>query len=295
MNNEGGIGIRFDESALREDPILQKARIAVPTLELPKGIPSPVLDRARTAWEDRTRSEYTGVMIVHHFHGLLVDVNAPMDLQEIALTMVKQEQEHAALCMAAARALGADGEVVFDLSELRMERTQAPLETQIMSMLVGTYAVGEVVAHRLLHHAIHALPQNGYQDILKRIYRDEVLHAHIGSAILASIREGASPKWLPYPGDEALAKLFADSITGMCSRDVVEEAELGFFDSPQWGEHLKSVGIPPARAFRKAYFEGLATNVGRSVRKAGLDPDRFPTLRQAFQRVNSHLDRLDTA
>ena len=208
-------------------------------------------------------------MIVHHFHGLLVDVNAPMDLQEIALTMVKQEQEHAALCMTAARALGSEGEVVFDLSELRMERTHEPLETQVLRMLVGTYAVGEVVAHRLLHHAIHALPKNGFQEILKRIYRDEVLHAHIGSAVLATVRTGDSPKWLPYPGDKALAALFAESIVGMCQRDVVEEAELGYFTNPEWGVHLKQIGIPPAEEFRKAYFDGLGTNVLKSVRKTG--------------------------
>ena len=75
--------------------------------DYPEESPTPAGKGTRCR-EDRTRSEYIGVMIVHHFHGLLMDVNAPMDLQEIALTMVKQEQEHAALCMTAARALGSE-------------------------------------------------------------------------------------------------------------------------------------------------------------------------------------------
>ena len=97
-----------------------------------------------------------------------------------------------------------------------MERTHEPLETQVLRMLVGTYAVGEVVAHRLLHHAIHALPKNGFQEILKRIYRDEVL-LRIGSAVLATVRTGDSPKWLPYPGDKALAASSPNPLSGCVS------------------------------------------------------------------------------
>ena len=98
MTAEEGIGLRFDSSAVAEDPIIAAARISLPSIPPAKGYSQVAMEAARKAWEDRTRSEYTGVMIVHHFHGLLVDLNAPMDLQEVALTMLKQEQEHAALC-----------------------------------------------------------------------------------------------------------------------------------------------------------------------------------------------------
>ena len=94
MVEEDSIGLRFDMSALADDPLLKAARIETPTIEAPSDISDEVREVACRAWEDRTRSEYIGVMIVHHFHGLLVDLNAPMDLQEVALTMLKQEQEH---------------------------------------------------------------------------------------------------------------------------------------------------------------------------------------------------------
>ena len=282
MSVEDGIGLRFDSSAVAMDPILRGSRVELPTIAKADGYSEVAISAARKAWEDRTRSEYTGVMIVHHFHGLLVDLNAPMDLQEVALTMLKQEQEHAALCMTAARSLGSDGEVVFDMEELQLMRTSSPLEDQLMGMLVGTYAVGEVVAHRLLRHAIRALPANPYQDILRRIYKDEVLHAHIGPLVINSIRTAEEPRWLPYRGDEQLANEFTKFIQSMRARDVVEEEEIALFEDESLRKELMELGVPPSIPFRNAYFESLNTDVRKSVTKSGLTPEDYPALAQAL-------------
>lgn len=264
------IGLRFDISALGEDPLLQAARLSLPTFSPPSNLRDDVRKVACSGWEDRTRSEYVGVMIVHHFHGLLVDLNAPMDIQEVALTMLRQEQEHAAACMAAARSLGSDGEVAFDVEELRMNRNNRPLEAQLLTMIIGTYAVGEVVAHRLLRHAIRALPENAYQGVLKKIYQDEVLHAHIGSALIRSIRAKEEPRWLPYPGDTVVINEFVGNVEALKKRAVVETQEEELFKDPEAAEQLILVGIPPSGPFREAYHLSLKTDVPKSMEKSGL-------------------------
>ena len=286
------IGLRFDISALADDPLLKAARIETPLIQAPTDISETVRKAACQAWEDRTRSEYVGVMIVHHFHGLLVDLNAPMDIQEVALTMLKQEQEHAALCMAAARSLGSEAEVAFDLSELQLIRTSAPLENQLINMLIGTYAVGEVVAHRLLRHAIHALPDTPYQDILRRIFMDEMLHAHIGPAILKSLRKKAEPVWIRCPDDKTLMGSFGAYIKAMSMRDVIEEDEALLFENEQYAAELVRLGIPPSLPFRKAYLEAIMTDIPKAIMRCGIDVAEYPSVVDAIRTVQEEVETM---
>lgn len=264
------LGIDFDLSSVADDPVIRRARVRAPALVAPPGLRDDVRALAARAWEDRTRSEYVGVMIVRRFHGLLVDLNAPMDLQEVALAMVTEEQRHAALCMAAARTLGSDGVVAFDLDELQQARTAAPLEQQVIEMLVGTYACGEVVAHALLRHAIRAVPASGYRDVLRTILRDEVLHARIGPLILAAARAGGEAAWLPWPGDAPVTALFQRQQTAMRGRAVVEDDEAALFEDPEAAEQLRALGVPPSAAFKAAYLRAVERDIPRSVARVGL-------------------------
>ena len=264
------LGLRFDLSALHADPLLTRHRGKVIPLETITLRPD-VQAIACRAWEDRTRAEYVGVMIVRHFHGLLVDLNAPMDLQEIALAMLIQEQQHAQLCMGAARSLGSDGEVAFDLEELQLKRTEQELELQFLSMLIGTYCCGEVVAHVLLRHAIKAVEDTPYRDILRRIAQDEVLHAHIGPAILRTIRDEAAPKWIAYPGDEWVGQVAIHHMKVLAERDVIEPDEAELFLDPEAAEQLRAVGIPPSNPFKEAYLKGVRNVVPKALARAGVE------------------------
>jgi hypothetical protein len=273
---EENIGLRFDLSAIEGDSIVRRHRAQGFTLP-PITLREDVHPVARRGWEDRTRSEYTGVMIVRHFHGLLVDLNAPMDLQELALAMLLQEQQHAQYCMAAARSLGSEGEVAFELSELQLQRDNSPLEEQLLTMVVGTYCCGEVVAHVLLRHAIQALPDTPYRDILKRIARDEVLHARIGTLLLGSIREKSAPKWIEYPGDDWVVRTAETNLAMLRQRDVIEEDEAMLFEDPAAGSELCSVGIPPSEPFKEAYHYGVNEVVPRGLVKIGIPFGSNPT------------------
>ncbi|MFN7135080.1 MAG: hypothetical protein ACK4N5_23595, partial [Myxococcales bacterium] len=195
------LALQFDRSTLTTLPLVRRSTVALPALEVPAGITPELLRLARTCWEERARSEYVGVMIVRRFHGLLVELNAPMDLQEVALLMMLQEQRHAALCVHAAKALGSDGELQFDRAELAQPITSEPLEAQLLEMICGTYLVGEVVALALIRHSIRALPPSPFRGILETIAADEVLHGNLGEQLLCALRKGCDPAWLAWPGD----------------------------------------------------------------------------------------------
>ncbi len=259
--------IELDRSSLAAHPALSRHLIEVP--ELPAiQLSDRVQPIARRAWEERARSEYIGVMVVRRFHGLLVDVNAPMDLQELALTMLVQEQQHAALCMAAARSLGSDGVLRFDADELRQARTDAPVDLQLLEMIVASYCVGEVVALALIQHSIEVLPPSPYRDLLRRIAKDEVLHGRLGAPLLALARSEEGGAWLDYPGDEAVRRIAAREIEAMRNRDVVEADEARLFEDPAAYSELVAVGIPPAEAFRARYFEALDDEVPSTLDRA---------------------------
>lgn len=254
------IEVELDRSSLAAHPQLSRHLADVPELA-PVELSPRVQPVARRAWEARARSEYIGVMVVRRFHGLLVDVNAPMDLQELALAMLVQEQQHASLCMAAARSLGSDGVLRFDADELRQARTNAPVDEQLLYMIIASYCVGEVVALALIQHSIEVLPPSPYRDILRRIAKDEVLHGRLGEPLLALARSQEGAAWLEYPGDEAVRRTAEKEIQVMKNRDVVEADEVAMFSDPECARGLMSVGIPDAAAFRARYHEALATEV----------------------------------
>jgi hypothetical protein len=267
--NEEPVAVQFDRSPLAANALVRKVTLPLPPLDAPE-LRDDVRAIACRAWEDRTRSEYVGVMIVRRFHGLLADLNAPMDLQELALAMQLQEQQHANLCMNAASTLGSDHSIAFEVPELQQARTSAALDVQLMEMIVGTYLIGERVALALLEHAVKALPDSGFRDILKHVLRDEVLHGRLGPPLLKSIREGTAPKWLPYPGDGWVHRFVKVQVEMMEARDVVEPDEAAMFDDPVAAAQLESVGIPNSRDFKAVYMEALRVEVPKALQEAGV-------------------------
>lgn len=254
------ITLSFDQSPLWSDVFFRRRLVDIPKFD-PPDLSEDVRIIAKRAWLDRARSEYVGVMIARKFWGLLVDINAPIDVQELALRMVLDEQRHAHLCIMAARSLGASAEVVFDLSELQQPRTDSPVHEQIMEMIVQTYAIGEVAALALIRHALSSLPDSGYRQVLKEIAGDEVLHARIGPALLNAIRQSETKSWLPWPGDERVGKWASTYIQAMAYRDVVESDERALFEDEAAAEQLMAVGVPHSGAFKAAYDQALRTDV----------------------------------
>jgi len=254
------IALSFDRSALSDDGFFLRRLVDLPVFA-PPPLRDDVRRLAQRAWLDRARSEYVGVMIGRRFWGLLVDINAPVDIQELALNMVLDEQRHAHLCIAAAVSLGAGPEVDFDLSELQQERTEEPIHDQVMQMIVQTYSIGEVTALGLIRFALRDLPESGYRDVLKRVATDEVLHARIGPALLREVRSGHTASWLPWPGDEQVRQWARSYIGAMAERDVVESDELLLFGDAAAARELRQVGIPHSGDFRVAYHQALGTDV----------------------------------
>lgn len=261
----------FDTSGLDADPICRRRRPTAPDFGVLPDVSAAVLEAARLNWEARAAAEYIGVMVARKLHGLLVDLGAPLDLQTLALAMLLDEQRHAELCLAAALSLGSDGALVVDLDELQQARTAAPLDHQLLEMVVGTYAVGEVCALALVKHTLKALPDSPYRTVLKRVAADEVLHARFGPLLLAEVRAGRTAQWLPNPGDAALRRLAEDTRAAMLRRDVVEADEVDLAADPTAAAGLAQLGVPHPLAFRSAYVAALHVAVPAALQRAGLE------------------------
>ncbi len=261
--------LELDRSSLALDPFLSRHLIALPALP-PIVLPAAAQPIARRAWEERARSEYVGVMVVRRLHGLLVDLNAPLDLQELALQMLLQEQQHAGLCMAAARSLGSDGALTFSLLELQRPRTADDVGEQLVEMVVSAYCVGEVVALALITHSIEVLPPSPYRDLLRHIARDEVLHGRLGEPLLRLLRRPESARWIDPPTDARIRALADEAVATMRARDVVEADEAALFAAgdPALVTALLSVGVPPSAAFRECYFAALDADVPQVIHRA---------------------------
>ena len=265
--------LQLDQSALGEHKGLRRFVPEQPALTVPEVQPA-VLEGAMRAWEDRARSEYIGVMVMRRFHGLLVDLNAPLDLQDLALQMMLHEQRHTAMCMHAAAALGSTCEISFDLAELQQSRAESNPEVLALRMLCGTFATGEVVAQSLIKHSIKSLPSSGFRDILKRIAKDEVLHSTFGGILLAALKSDAAPTWLEYPGDAWVSACVFEHIEAMKLRDVIEPGEALLFEDATQASQMMSLGIPPSPAFKSYYLWALETEVIGGFERLGITLNR---------------------
>ena len=263
------IGLQFDQADLLDLPGTQRFSLNEPSFEIPNCSPE-LLAITRRGWEDRLRSEYVGVMVMRRFHGLLVDLNAPMDLQEIGIMLTLLEQQHTRLCAAAARALGSDLNLGFDLTELQQARTQEPLEEQFWMMIVGTLICGEGVALELLKQSLAELPRTGFCEVLRAIARDEVLHASLGFKLLTELRHSTAG-WVTYPGDDWVKGLVTEQLRAMRQRDVVEADEADFFQTPDQADQMRQLGIPDSQDFVGAYHRAIDTVIPAKLKRAGLD------------------------
>ena len=223
---------------------------------------------ARRCWEARVRSEYVGVMLCRKLHGLLVDLNAPLDLQELALLMTLQEQQHSALCADALAAIGGERWVPCPLDELQQVRQGSP-EEELGELLWGTFLVGEFVALELLRESIQTLPSSPFRDILREIARDEVLHGRLALELLPVARAGGFESWFPYPGDEELRRIIERFREGLRRRDVIEEEALVASEEPAHQAALAALGLSEPRGFLTRYRSAIDERLPAALAAVG--------------------------
>jgi hypothetical protein len=159
--------------------------------------------------------------------------------------------------MAAARSLGSEGELAFELGELQQRRTNEMLDVMLLDMVCGTFAVGEVVAAKLIRYSIDVLPATPYRDVLRRIASDEVLHSRIGPELLSAWRKQEKLGALPYPGDHRVNESISRAIETMRARDVIDPAEALLFEDAEQRSLLMALGIPPSLEFKQVYLAAL--------------------------------------
>ena len=260
---------------LQFDEALPPCPRHLPPIKLTKPFPDltsfheAVIETARVSWENRVRSEYIGVLLLRQFHGILIDLNAPADMQELVLLMQLQEQRHARYCIAIAKRLGSDGTISCSLEELWIER-QPQAAVQFYELLCSIYLVGEVLALKLLQATIACLPSSAFKDCLKAILKDEALHSQFGRMALDYLRS-TNNSWLPYPGDDWLKTQINASLACLSMRDVVEADEVQMFDNRDFATQLLYLGVPDSRHFKQVYDEALAYDIPTYLKKINLD------------------------
>ena len=246
--------LTFERSMVADDPLVKRhLQLKPPHFPPPTG-PAEVLEVARRNWEERVRSEYLGVVIFRHLHDLLINLSAPLDIQQLAITLMSHESHHALLCLEAATSLGAGKDYVFDRVELALPRSRDPLPVQLVDHIVTVLCCGELVAYQLLTWTVANLPPSPYRDVLTRILKDEVLHARVGYTLLRSIKQEG---WCPWPGDTHVREVIARYAQALRVRDVVDEEEVALFQRAGATEVLLQLGVPHPDGFREVYFSSI--------------------------------------
>jgi hypothetical protein len=266
------IGLRFDESPLSALPLVRRHRGPSPKLS-PGRIPAQARAIALRGWEQRLRSEYAGMLLARRFHGLTIQLNAPLDVQEIALTIQHHEQRHAGYCHAAAASLGGSGELGFDTARLDGGDLTRPSGTAFWETVCGEFAVSETVAFGLLAFSVRSLPPSGYRRILETILADEALHTRIGFLLLSRLRtsgKDGAPAWIEAP-DEAWIRDYVRRYVAIgLERDVVDPREADGYRNPVLAAPLGKLGIPEPSAFAAVYKRGLLKEVPARFRAIGI-------------------------
>lgn len=263
------VALSFDRSSVADTAVMRSTVGVLPRFEVPP-LDDDVRALAVRGWEDRARAEYDGLMSMRFFHGLLIDLNAPSDLQELAVVMMVQEQHHTALCVSAAVALGGSGELSFDVDELRRTRSSRELDEELLRVVLGLFCVGEPLALALLRHTLRAVPKSSFRQVHQRIAPDEALHAWVGRGMLAEMRRET---WCAWPGDAVVAERFAAVLDWARARDVIEPDEVAAFEDPVRAAQLLSVGLPAPVPLLAAYRRAV-NRMARAGHPVGLTTRR---------------------
>lgn len=246
--------LTFERSPVADDALVKRhLHLEPPDFPPPTG-PTEALEVARRSWEEKVRSEYLGVVIFRHLHDLLINLSAPLDIQQLAITLMAHESHHALLCLEAAHNLGAGKDYVFDRAELVLPRSRDALPIQLVDHIVTVLCCGELVAYQLLTWTVAQLPPSPYRQILTRILKDEVLHARVGYTLLRSIKNDG---WCPWPGEEHVRQVISKYEQALRVRDVVDEEEVALFKQGEATDVLLHLGVPPPEGFREVYFSAI--------------------------------------
>ncbi len=265
----GTVSLRFDTSTLARSASLRGALLQLPRFEPPEMAESARREAA-SVWLHRTRRAYVGVMVARRFHGLLVDLNAPMDLQELALELMLDEQRHARLCHRAATSLGGPKELEFTVDELTQERDEDDLPGELVATLTGPYIVGKRLELAILQHILQAAPPSTYRDALAQIARDRQWHASFGVPLLAQLRGGAPPRWLPWPGDDVVRARARVQLRAALSRPPRPTHAAGLFSQPDTAATLAAAAVFSPEEIERVRRQTTEVHARAALSEAGI-------------------------
>ncbi len=263
------VALRFDTSALARAAPVRDVVLALPRFEPPE-MTEPAREEAASVWLHRTRRAYVGVMVARRFHGLLVDLNAPMDLQELGLRLMLDEQRHARLCHRAATSLGGPKELSFSVDELAQERDEDDLPGDLVSTLTGRYIIAKRLELAIVQHLVHTVPPSTYREALEAIARDRAWHAEFGAPLLAQLRAGTPPRWLPWPGDEAVRARARVQLRAALTRPPRRTHAAHLFSQPDTAATLAAAAVLSPEEIERVRRQATEVHARAALSEAGV-------------------------
>jgi hypothetical protein len=220
--------------------------------------------RVRRAWLRRVEVEYQSAALTQHLTLWLIQAGVSPDLIRAGLAIVDDELAHAELAHGVAAASGAEEAPVIDRASLGLERTDEPLEHDIVRACVGPLCLGETVAVPLFRALRERCAVPIARRALTRVLRDEVRHRDFAWSLL---------EWmLALPQAPALRTLIARELPAMmASVRASYSAEPGGRRDDRRSGDERAWGLMPASEYHAILERSFERDLAPRFARLGLD------------------------
>ncbi len=146
-------------------------------------------DAVRGEWLRRVEAEYRSAAIAQHLGLWLLQIGASPDLVKLCMRVASDEVVHADLSFRCYSAAEGHALPHIPRETLELGRTSAPLEHDVMRVVVDVFCLGETVAVPLFKNLREDCTVPAARRVLDRVLRDEVRHRDFGWVALAWLLE----------------------------------------------------------------------------------------------------------
>jgi hypothetical protein len=143
------------------------------------------LEHARAVWRNRVRTEYQSAQVATRFLGEVLAAGDPFDVQRLLVEVIGEELDHAELCAAMCRALGADAPAPGDVAAPLHALDPVPLDERVIATAISMFLVNETFSVGYLEDLVARCDHPVVGPVLRAILGDEGEHGEFAETFLA--------------------------------------------------------------------------------------------------------------
>lgn len=238
------------------------------------GFAEPQIRFASQAWTMRGEQEHRSASVFAEATSLLVDTGAPLDVVTALARIVADELAHTEICARMARAFAADPPAFTPVA--RAAVAPESRRSRALRLLLVEGAIGETISCALFSAGCRAATEPCTRAALRRILRDEAVHARVCWEALATLLGSAPDAALALMEEEATAALGEIETTQMVPVLARIRRKAPF--DPAW--EALGVLVPEKRA--AAFYGAIETRVLPRLSRLGIDGERVWDQRHAL-------------